>query len=673
MSGFVKFVREMMPHLWLRTNRPWTEMQTTASSAAILTHMVNPAGFSIGYPNLMVPYMVKCFDAVPADAGVRHCDAASLDDLITDFFQRVDASDAVAYDKQFPTALLQETPWREPWELAHVVNHNLLLLRRKGVSKDSFPDPREMSLECLYGLVLRRWEEARNIPELRTLAVTVPLFTAQPASHFAFNKPPSARKAELLANRIFENDTIASDWRTALLGVRADAREVVEAQDVELLKTLLADAIARSERQRAQRRANPDAVLTPPVIGATMRKKFRVMLRQLNARQLWRDPKWDAQTTLKRMKLGLADDYRLLHDGDGDGDGNGIGDPIDEIMLGALTQALRNLPTDIQVANMATLRNPQRHFLFDFLRAKADAARAARAARNGTNPLAHRQRLEAQLHREMETIARLAGRLQALALYKADAQNNVASMWTERRRQLLSRDNLVRIDRFLYGPATVELALDLYPAAHAFSFTYGRRGGYLLPDQHAATLDWLLTCTNPEQKLHFVHLLALPRDARPAALHWLDGVPAAIRAQAATLAAQTPALPAEDTLPHLQAVNELLRTLDAWTEQRFNRHADATAQEAAQAAGSPPGATVVDAATLSDAERHLLDAAKAHARAKYAQLRSSAKGSTDAASSDALLRSLKLVSAASIVGAAIDASDGPSLLLQRLTAADSRR
>jgi hypothetical protein len=183
-------------------------------------------------------------------------------------------------------------------------------------------------------------------------------------------------------------------------------------------------------------------------------------------------------------------------------------------------------------------------------------------------------------------------------------------------------------------------------------------------------LDWLLAYANPEQKLHVVHLLALPSDARPAPLRWLDGVPAAIRAQAAQLAAQTPALPAEDTAPHLQAVNELLRALDAWTEQRFNRHADATAQAAALAAGYAPGATVVDAATLSDAERGLLDAATVHALAKHAQLPPSAKDRAGlAASREELLRSLKLVSAASLVGAAIDASDGPSLLLLRLDAA----
>lgn len=657
MSAFVKYVREVVPHLWLRTNRPWAEMQTTVSSAAILTHLVSPSGFSMGYPNTMVSHMVKCFDDVPAHVEIGRCDAKSLDALATDFFQRVDAPEAVAYDKNISISLLEETPWRETWELAHVVNHNLLLLRRGDVTKESFPDPRELSLEFLYGLVLRRWKEARAIPELRTLAVTVPLFTAQPASHFVFHKSPSAKKVEGLADRIFENDKGEPNWRTALLGVRADARQVVESQDIEQLRALLSDAVARSEQQRHERRTKPDAIPTTPVIGATMRKKFRVMLRQLDARQRWRDPKWDVRTALKRLKLGYVDDYRRAS--------ASAGDHVDEIMLNALTQALRSLPTDIQVSNMGTLRNPQRHFLFAFLCAKAAAARAT-----DTDPLVYRQRLEAQLHSEMETLARLAGRLQALRLYKADAKNNVASMWSERRSQLLSRDSVVRTDRFRYGPATFELALDLYPSAHAFAFTYGRRGGYLLPDQHAAALDWLLAYANAEQKLHVVHLLALPSDARPAPLRWLDGVPAAIRAQAAQLAAQTPALPADDTAPHLQAVNELLRALDAWTEQRFNRHADATAQAAALAAGYAPGATVVDAATLSDAERGLLDAATAHALAKHAQLPPSAKDRAGLAGSrEELLRSLKLVSAASLVGAAIDASDGPSLLLLRLDAA----
>lgn len=44
---------------------------------------------------------------------------------------------------------------------------------------------------------------------------------------------------------------------------------------------------------------------------------------------------------------------------------------LDTCLADALAQALDNIPTDIQVANMGTLRKPSLHFLHDFLEKKA--------------------------------------------------------------------------------------------------------------------------------------------------------------------------------------------------------------------------------------------------------------------------------------------------------------
>ncbi len=231
----LRFIRDFMPSLWLKTNRPWAEMQNEAKSAAVLTHSVNCDGFFTGYPNTQRKCLAKAVRPSPAVAKLP-CDATTLEDLDADFFNRVDAKDLVSYPSDgFSSQLLELSPWKSGSELAIVLNHNLVLLRQSLSSIDSLPSPRDMSLELLYGLALARWPaEGRNISEIRNLATKVPFLTASSVRLHVKDAAPSERKVGRLVDAMLTPiETNSTNWRTKLSSVIEGVDDILERGDVE--------------------------------------------------------------------------------------------------------------------------------------------------------------------------------------------------------------------------------------------------------------------------------------------------------------------------------------------------------------------------------------------------------------------------------------------------------
>jgi hypothetical protein len=227
---------------------------------------------------------------------------------------------------------------------------------------------------------------------------------------------------------------------------------------------------------------------------------------------------------VKQLKTGETIDYRASGD-------------IDLALLNALDRALMNIPTDVQISNMGKLRDPSMHFLHSFLKDKA------KGKDNSDQKDANSQLWL------LEILARDAQALKSFGLYHSDWKNNIASMWNKCRRGLDDKD-------FQIGPAHWDLALDLYPCSHAFSFTYGRSQGYAQRANHEESLNWLLNYANIDEITYFVSLISL--DSPPEPVTFLSAIPNNIRAAAQAL------VPWENV--SRIDVSSILTLLDVWLD-----------------------------------------------------------------------------------------------------------
>ena len=496
-------IKSYAPGLWLLTNRPWREMQDAVDSAAILTHTVTKAGFFNGYPNLH-PCVLLLAKPVPPGSTMAPSTAASLEELMDEFMSRVDLPEPLFFSDEFSDKILGSSRWTGE-DLAKVLNHNLQIIREP-VKYENLPKPRDLALEQLYGLVLSKYRDSRSIPELRSMVVSVPLLTAarvtesegeiivtafRQSSHIK-DTAPSVRKAIRISDKML----LSEQWMEKFETLFPEAKLLISGNDPVALRLFLEDVIDKSR--------NGPRTEGKPFVGARIRKHLRYICRQLNGMVTKTDEVWGAQ----RDVLSLSADR---HDYRSSGD-------LDLSLFKGLEQALVRLPTNIQVANMAVLRNPRKHFLYSFLEAKVgDRASCS----------------EDELMADLVFAANLRTRLQSFGMYKSDWKNGVAVYW----------------NRKASDPAHFDLALDLYPDAHAFSFTYGRQNGYALPNKYRASLTWLCQEADGRQKSYFLKLIGM--ESHPRAISFLDSIPAALRAEARNVKTGEP-------------TNNFLKKLDDW-------------------------------------------------------------------------------------------------------------
>jgi hypothetical protein len=457
----------------------WADTQAKAEVAAILTYTVDRAGFFSSFPNKDA-FFLTLANRLPKGTNLSETTASNLKDLSDEFCARAEADELVGYGTDFPQEVLAQT-FFSGTQLAIVLNHNLLRCR-DSLSLSALPEPFDVSLEALYGYVVSRWRETLNMPILRALIVSVPLLTASPITRHVLLESPSKRKSDRVCIKILGSNT----WMERF-GCFPTAKRVLESSDIKLLQILL-DTIRKHSRSEAH---CPDR---SKCVGAKIRRKLHSILRQLELLQGRPDDVWRIQKKVKSLGID-EDDYRSS--------GN-----IDQALLEALKLALRRLPTDIQISNMATVRDPTKHFLYDFLKSKVDSSLSS-----GTN----------DSRRRLCHIAGLSGELRRLRIYKSDWKNKIVREWNETRASLIARN---QCGKFEYGPANFDLALDLFPHAHAFSFTYGRAQGYGL-DPLDDSLKELIDNVNNSEKQFFMYLVTL--EDPPSSISFLKSVPVWIK------------------------------------------------------------------------------------------------------------------------------------------------
>jgi hypothetical protein len=460
-------------------------MQDMVDSAAVLTHTVNKAGFFTGYPNLH-PCVLLLAESAPLGARLEASTANTMDELIDEFMHRLDEN--VYYSNEFSNFVMRSSRW-DADNLAKVLNHNLQVIK-KLVIFENLPKPRDLALEQLYGLVLSRFPDSRSIPELRSLVVSVPLLTAarvsesdgeltitpfRQSSHIK-DTAPSVRKAARISDKML----LSEQWMEKIETLFPDARTLLSIRDPVALRLFLEDVINKSR--------NGPRIEGKAFVGAHVRKHIRCICRQLSCMVTKTDEVWGAQRDVLSLS-GDRHDYRSSGD-------------IDLSLFKGLEQALVRLPTNIQVSNMSVLRNPRKHFLYSFLETKIGDR--ASTSKN-------------ELMADLVFVANLSVRLRSFGLYKSDWKNGVAVYWN-------------RIKNMEYGPAHIDLALDLYPDAHTFSFTYGRENGYGLPTKYRESLSWLCQFADETQKSYFVRLIAM--ESHPAPVSFLNSIPHNLRSDA---------------------------------------------------------------------------------------------------------------------------------------------
>lgn len=486
-QSFRDLVKSRAPGWWLLTNRPWQEMQDSVNSAAILTHTVNKDGFFIGYPNLH-PSVLLLAESIPSNAKKQPATSRNIEELANEFMDRLSQPELIYFAPKFTSSILSYSRWKAHG-LATVLNHNLQVFKRP-VQYENLPKPRDLSLEMLYGLVLSYYPESRSNAQLRSLVVTVPLLTAarvseqgnqQPKKSHIKDTPPSLRKTV----RIRDKMILSQEWMNKMDGLVMDAKKFITGNDPIALRLFLEDIIEKSRND-----PRPQDKL---FVGSRMRRHLRSICRQLERMICETDEMWEAQRDVLSLS-GERNDYRSSGD-------------LNMSLLKGLEQALARLPTDIQVSNMSVLRDMKKHFLYNFLESNTNN-RSINA--------------EDELMADLVFLANLSVRLRSFGIYKSDWKNAVATYWNRK----------VRGKSSIYGPAHYDLALDLFPWAHAFAYTRNRASGYALGWAYEESLSWLCEEANMADKVYFMDLMRQENHSDLSPVSCLNSLPTDVRSAA---------------------------------------------------------------------------------------------------------------------------------------------
>lgn len=341
-------------------------MQKRANGAAVLTNAVNRAGFGTGFPALsreaaiVVRYHLES-SVLGADPTMHQSSASSLSELVHELFDlatkpandqivrfSAQISDGVLRDLAvlrsglakvsalalllasapvFPANLLPFSPnvhhshrpshpqssvlkW-EPAplggpELADLLSHNLTVLR--GIpSLGSLPDPAEMSLELLYGLILARWhgEAVEEVPGESYLKFLVPSHPPCPphSSSCSSHTPPHAPPPLLPHPAVLAPLACAIPFLTMRpRASRESATRPSERRCVSLCSRISSgpwapdfpDVSPEDSLSLSALRAALEEAVKERRVGATRRKKVRRILRSLE-RVLEDDAAWEVR------------------------------------------------------------------------------------------------------------------------------------------------------------------------------------------------------------------------------------------------------------------------------------------------------------------------------------------------------------------------------------------
>eukprot|EP00698_Gefionella_okellyi_P000088 TRINITY_DN10075_c0_g1_i1.p1 TRINITY_DN10075_c0_g1~~TRINITY_DN10075_c0_g1_i1.p1 ORF type:complete len:639 (-),score=140.98 TRINITY_DN10075_c0_g1_i1:25-1857(-) len=498
----------------LSTKIHWNEVQTRADGAFVVTNKVNRAGFAIGKEFLLGNETFVVHGAslqVPSASAtaIQLWNPATIQDAIAEFASMAWSDEAefgiVSVGPEFlnmANTLVAEqggVAWTHD-QLVSVLNHNLCVLRR---ANSPLPPPSCVSLEACYGRVLSQFREQalQECPLLGKLMLCTPLLWHVPQPQHVTDEPPSQHKTDSLLKDILQGSwaTVVT-WPTEL--------------NVDQLCALLEQG--------------------SKLVGASRRRKMRGCIRALTKRRDVKDRIWRVHGTT--LSLGQTVDYRTL--------------PSQcEVLQEMLAVALRRCKTDICIANMATARNPRLHPLFTPIMTMC----SSRGAMDMHSAVERKcSALRDGLHEAADCIKEL----RAIGHWTSDWQNAVARRWTQLRQahttvQSVAQRHQVQTPQWLPAgvpPVQYYLALDLYPQANAFAFTYGRQQGYALTTGYSDSVQWYCEqwgCNDSEVLFFCIALLAPPA--------WLRDACAG--------------LPAE-VLQAARAGNRraLVQSLDAWLE-----------------------------------------------------------------------------------------------------------
>ena len=126
----------------------------------------------------------------------------------------------------------------------------------------------------------------------------------------------------------------------------------------------------------------------------------------------------------------------------------------------------------------------------------------------------------------MKSLALLVRKTKKVELFKSDWQNNIAKVWAKQKSRIinlyrkqqmfveknLNKEGVKDIEQMkvqIPPPIQFDLAIDLFPQAQPFAFTYGRKGGYCL--DYESCQSYFINEANYQEKQYFKHILAIIR------------------------------------------------------------------------------------------------------------------------------------------------------------------
>lgn len=475
----------------LTSNIHWRDVQKTADSSIVLTNHVSKAGFFVGHKFLMSEKTCSAYPEImkqpDADVKVITVDlfaASSVSDALAKVLSLAWKSDAPVVIKCIDSTTLDiinsecvakfnGVPWDNA-QLAAVLSYNI-----KAISgTPAYPAPAVVSLEAFYATVLAQFHEKaiEAWPLLGKILLSVPLCCLREASTHVSSDAPSERKVQ----RLIKAMQRPRGW-SELVKLPEDPAEASTEDLITLLEEASKSGCGKNRQRKMQRAA-----------------------RYLREMQETKDVVWRVQKTVRSLGTQTAGDYRQHSD-------------QVQLLEGMLQCAMQRIKTDISISNMGTYRNPAKHPLHGALSTLCGGPKLLPKATTVANQCSV---LLADLREAAEAIVEL----KQIGQFTSDWQNIVARHWVSlRARHTALQQEVLRYHDQLppacvasfppqVPPVQYYLALDLYPQASAFSFTYGRSQGYALPECYEDCVSWFLYSCNDVEKQFFRAILAKPED-----------------------------------------------------------------------------------------------------------------------------------------------------------------
>jgi len=484
----------------------WREVQHVAQSSCILTSCVNQPGFFVGHEFLMGEATVakhpEIFMKPEDEVQVLNIDqfrADSIDQAISLMMSlawsgRSERCVIRSVDPDTMSIINKEcsecfggTPWNGA-QLASVLTYNIAAMR-----SSDYPSPRVVSLESFYGKILSLFHEkaVKSWPMLGKLMLCVPFACNTEAKPHVSAEAPSERKVQ----RLLKSFQRPMGWSLVL---NLPTSEDANADD---LIVMLEEAATHCGKGR--------------------KRKMQRVARYLREMQATKDDVWRIQLTVKNLGSSQVKDYRNHTD-------------KLEVLEGMLQCAMQRIKTDITIANMATYRNPAKHPLATMLATLCDAEERVDPAMSVANQCD-------VFVDELRTVAQVVLDLRRIGQWKSDWQNAVARYWTTlRNKHAILRDKVQAYQSSLpqaclarfpsaVPPIQYDLALDLFPQAAAFAFTYGRNGGFGLEECYPMSAQWLKYDSNETERLFFRAVMLKPADYGSDWMDSMQQIPESIR------------------------------------------------------------------------------------------------------------------------------------------------